>query len=233
MKTNPLHAINPALINIVTPMGLEFQRTQLTIGEFTAKVYGVSKYPPSVEMGWLSKVSHMPGTVISQLFVPVDNTLLVEAISRNIQQNRATAESTRDPLTQKRAEKGAEDGERILTQIDQYGETVGYITNLVMPFDNQPERFHELCRRVQGQYSVIKCRIRPLPNLQKAAFQTLSPSHVPQEVITNTLQRMMPLSTFIGGFPFSSSGYKRPDRHLVRPGHAGRYGDPGPVETGR
>ena len=198
---------NPALLNIVTPMGLEFQRTQLTIGEFTAKVYGVSKYPPSVEMGWLSKVSHMPGTVISQLFVPVDNTLLVEAISRNIQQNRTTAESTRDPLTQKRAEKGVEDGERILTQIDQYGETVGYMTNLVMPFDNQHERFNELCRRVQGQYSVIKCKIRPLPNLQKAAFQTLSPSHVPQEVITDTLKRMMPLSTFIGGFPFSSSGY--------------------------
>lgn len=39
--------VNPALLNIVTPMGLEFKRAQLNIDEFTSKIYGVIKYPPT------------------------------------------------------------------------------------------------------------------------------------------------------------------------------------------
>lgn len=113
--------VNPALLNIVTPMGLEFKRTGVNIGEFIGKIYGVIKYPPTVNVGWLSKVSNTAGTIISQTFIPADNTLLVESISKNIMQNRSIVESTRDPLTQKRAERGVEDGERILTQIDQNG----------------------------------------------------------------------------------------------------------------
>ncbi len=199
--------VNPALLNIVTPMGLEFKRTQINIGEFTSKIYGVIKYPPTVDGGWLSKVSNTPGTIISQTFIPADNTLLVESISKNIMQNRSIVESTRDPLTQKRAERGVEDGERILTQIDQNGETVGHMTNLVMPIDNDNKRFEKLCRRIEGLYSSIRCKIRPLPNLQKEAFKMLSPYHVPQQQIIEVTQRIVPLSTFIGGFPFASSGY--------------------------
>ncbi len=201
------NAVNPALLNIVTPMGLEFKRTSLNIGEFTGKIFGVAKYPPTVETGWLSKVSNTPGTIISQTFMPADNTLLVESISKNIIQNRSIVQSTRDPLTEKRAERGIEDGERILTQIDQNGETVGYMTNLVMPIDNDTRRFEKLCRRVEGLYSSIRCKIRPLPNLQKESFKMLSPYHTPQQKIIDITQRIVPLSTFIGGFPFASSGY--------------------------
>jgi hypothetical protein len=201
------NAVNPALLNIVTPMGLDFKRTSLNIGEFTCKIFGVTKYPPTVETGWLSKVSNTPGTIISQTFIPADNTLLVESISKNIMQNRSIVQSTRDPLTEKRAERGIEDGERILTQIDQNGETVGYMTNLVMPIDNDTKRFEKLCRRVEGLYSSIRCKIRPLPNLQKEAFKMISPYHTPQQKIIDITQRIVPLSTFIGGFPFASSGY--------------------------
>ena len=81
------------------------------------------------------------------------------------------------------------------------------MTNLVMPIDNDTKRFDKLCRRVEGLYSSIRCKIRPLPNLQKQAFKTLSPYHVPQQKIIDITQRIVPLSTFIGGFPFASSGY--------------------------
>ena len=107
------NAVNPSLLNIVTPMGMDFKRTQLTIGEFIGKIFGVTKYPPTVEIGWLSKVSNTPGTVISQTFMPADNTLLVESISKNIMQNRSIVQSTRDPLTEKACGAcGIEDGEQ-------------------------------------------------------------------------------------------------------------------------
>jgi hypothetical protein len=198
---------NRAILNIITPMGLEFKRTSLYVGECMAKIYGVIKYPPKVGVGWLSKVSNMAGTIISQTFIPADNTLLVESISKNIMQNRSIAESSRDPLTQKRAEKGIEDGEHILTQIDQNGEAVGYMTNLVMPISNDEKKFTNLCKRVESAYSTIRCKIRPLPNLQKPAYKMLSPHYAPQQEIIDVTQRLVPLSTFIGGFPFASSGY--------------------------
>jgi len=199
--------LNKGLLNIVTPIGLVFKRTRLEVGECNAKIYGVNKYPPTVNVGWLSKVSNMAGTIISQTFMPVDNTVLVENLSKNIMQNRSNAESAREPLAQQRAEKAMEDGEHILTQIDQNGESVGYMTNLVMPVSNDDKKFTRLCKRVESAFSTLRCKLRALPNLQKLAYKTLSPHHVPEEEITGCFERLVPLSTFIGGFPFASSGY--------------------------
>ena len=201
------YSVNPALLNIVTPIGLSFKRAKLFIGEFVGRIYGVIKYPPVAGVGWLSKISNMAGTIISQTFFPADNSLLVESLSRSILQSRSTAESARDPLLRQRAEKGVQDGEHILTQIDQNGEAVGYMTNLVMPIDNNDKRFRTLCKRVEGAFATIRCKIRPLPHLQKEAFKMLSPYHTPESSIIDVTQRLVPLSTFIGGFPFASSGY--------------------------
>ena len=33
--------VNEALLNVITPMGLEFRRNSLVIGENTGKVYGI------------------------------------------------------------------------------------------------------------------------------------------------------------------------------------------------
>ena len=47
--------VNEALLNVITPMGLEIKRNSLVIGENMGKVYGAVRYPQKVEMGWLSK----------------------------------------------------------------------------------------------------------------------------------------------------------------------------------
>ncbi len=199
--------LNKGLLNIVTPIGIEFKRTKLYVGECNAKIYGVNKYPPTVDVGWLSKVSNLAGTIISQAFQPVDNSTLIENISKNISQNRSTAESASDPLAQITAEKAIQDGELMLKQIVENGEAVGYMTNLVMPISNDDKKFTILCKRVESAYSAIRCKLRALPNMQKPAYQTLSPHHVPKIDITDCFERLVPLSTFIGGFPFASSGY--------------------------
>ena len=123
---------NNPLLNTITPMGLEFRRNTVTIGENLGKIYGVVKYPQEVEIGWLSKVSNMPGTIVSLTFTPADAGELIEAISKNISQNRGIANSSRDPLTQQRAEKGAEDGERIMKEIDQDNDLLNLWRSLSM-----------------------------------------------------------------------------------------------------
>lgn len=77
---------NHALLNVVTPMGLEFEKNRVSIGENIGKIYGVIRYPQKVEAGWLSKLTNIPETLVSIGFQPVDNGSLINAISRNVVQ---------------------------------------------------------------------------------------------------------------------------------------------------
>ena len=207
MKRTEEIITNSPLLNTITPIGLEFKRNNVVIGENVGRIYGVTKYPQEVDMGWLSKVSNMPGTIVSQTFTPVDAGELIEAISKNISQNRGIANSSRDPLTQQRAEKGATDGERIMKEIDQDGETVGKMSILVMPLAKEDDIFTKLCRRVESGFAGIRCKIRGMASLQEQAFKAMAPYHVPNETVANITERIVPLKSFVGGFPFAAQGY--------------------------
>ncbi|MBC2579383.1 VirB4 family type IV secretion system protein [Clostridium sp. DJ247] len=199
--------INNALLNIITPMGLEIKRNSLIIGENTGKVYGIVKYPQKVDYGWLSKITNIPSTIVSVSFTPIDNGSFIESLSRSVIQNRGAAESAKDPLAQKRAERAALDGEKIMVQIDQNGETVGLLGITIMPISKDEETFNKVCRKTESTCAMNKCKPRTLANLQEQAFKTLSPFYTADENIEQIVSRIIPLSTFVGGFPFSSSGY--------------------------
>ncbi|MEK4454041.1 VirB4 family type IV secretion system protein [Paenibacillus sp. FSL L8-0506] len=199
--------VNTSLLNVITPMGLEFSRNGLIIGEQAAKLYGVIQYPPKANVGWLSPLTNLPSTMVSIGFQPIDNSALITAISKSITQNRSAADSAKDPLTRQRAEKAATDGENIMLQIDQNGETVGLMNVTVMPFANDDKLFARTCRRVENTFSLMRCKIRTLAHLQKDSLRHLSPMYPSQNTIENILNRIMPMSTFVGGFPFASSGF--------------------------
>lgn len=206
-QQNEVIPINNALLNIITPMGLEIKRNSLVIGENTGKVYGIVKYPQKVDYGWLSKITNIPSTIVSISFTPIDNGSFIESLSRSVIQNRGAAESAKDPLAQKRAERAALDGEKIMVQIDQNGETVGLLGITIMPISKDEETFNKVCRKTESTCAMSKCKPRTLANLQEQAFKTLSPFYTNDENIEQIVSRIMPLSTFVGGFPFSSSGY--------------------------
>ena len=139
--------VNEALLNVITPMGLEIKRNSLVIGENMGKVYGAVRYPQKVEMGWLSKITNIPSTIVSVGITPIDNSTLISALSKSIVQQRGAADSAKDPLTRQRAEKAAEDGEHIMQKIDQEGETVAMMSLTVMPVAQDEAAFSKICRR--------------------------------------------------------------------------------------
>lgn len=201
------NVINRALLNVITPVGLEFTKNSLSVGENIGKVYGLIRYPQKVEPEWLSKITNIPSTIVSIGFEPVDNATLINAISRSVVQQRGLAEGAKDPLARQRAEKAAEDGEKIMLQIDREGETVGLMSVSVMPIAKDERTFRKVCRRAESMISVLKCKMRVIPNLQKECFQHISPSFPTNAKIESILQKIVPLSTFVGGFPFASSGF--------------------------
>lgn len=198
---------NSALLNVITPVGLEFQKNCLSIGENIGKIYGLTRYPQKVDVEWLSKITNIPATIVSIGFKPVDNATLISAISRSVVQQRGFAEGAKDPLSRQRAEKAADDGEKIIMQIDREGETVGLMSVQVCPIAKDDKTFKKVCRRAESIISVMKCKMRVIPNLQKECFEHLSPSFPSNGKIESILQKIVPLSTFVGGFPFASSGF--------------------------
>ena len=170
-------------------------------------MYGIIKYPPEGSPGWLSKINNMPSTIVCQTFTPTDNSELIQNISSTIRQKTGEAESARDPLVRQRALKAVEQGENIMKQIDQNGETVGYVSNVIMVTTNDEEQFQHRCRQTETTIASVKCKARGLANLQKNAYKALSPYHIPDDKIEGICRKLMPISTFAGGFPFSSSAF--------------------------
>ncbi|GHU91369.1 ATPase [Clostridia bacterium] len=197
--------INPALLNVIAPQGLEFQRGGLSVGENEARLYGIVKYPQIVDYGWLSDVTNMDGTVVSVTFTPMDNASFIESLSRGISLSRGEMLSAKDPLAQQRAEAAAEDGARIMASVDRNGETVGLVSVIAMPTSRNG--IESICRELESSVAVLGGKVRVLANLQPDAFKQLTPFYTTRENVEAVTQRVMPMSTFIGGFPFASSGY--------------------------
>jgi len=206
-KTENHQEINPSVLNLITPIGLELKRNSLIIGENTGRIYGVVKYPQKVDYGWLSKITNIPGTVVGITFIPIDNGEFISGLSRSIIQHRGNAESAKDPLSRQRAEKAAMDGEKIMLQIDQMGETVGTMIISIMATAREESNFNKICRKTESVIATNKCKTRIMANLQEQAFKSISPYHTLDESIEEVLKRIIPMSSFVGGFPFSSSGY--------------------------
>ncbi|MBU5676829.1 DUF87 domain-containing protein [Alkaliphilus sp. MSJ-5] len=206
-KKKQVSKVNNSLLNIITPVGLKFRKNTFDIGESTSRAYGFIKYPQSPDYGWLSQITNIPSTIVSIDFSPIDNSTFVNSLSNLIKQQRGVADSTRDPLTASRAEKIALDAEKTMVDIDGDKEIVGLLSTVIVPISRDEQVLDKICRKVESSVSVLRCKLRTLSNLQKEGFMQISPFYIENEDVSNIIQRVVPLSTFIGGFPFASSGY--------------------------
>jgi hypothetical protein len=199
--------VNNSLLNIITPIGLELKRNSLIVGENTGRIYGIVKYPQKVDYGWLAKITNIPGTVVGITFIPIDNGEFISGLSKSVIQNRSAADSAKDPLIRQRAEQAAMDGEKIMLQIDREGETVGTMIISIMVIAREENNFQKNCRKTESIIATSKAKLRIMANLQEQAFKSVAPYYTLDEAIGEVLKRVIPMSSFVGGFPFSSSGY--------------------------
>lgn len=199
--------VNNALLNVITPIGLKFRKNTFDLGENMARAYGLIKYPQSPDYGWLSRITNIPSTIVSIDFTPIDSGDFVDTLSTTIKMKRGEADSARDPLTASRAEKIAEDAEKTMISIDQEDEIVGKMSTVIMPISRDEKNFDKVCKKVESNVKVLGSKLRTLANLQKEGFQQISPFHIGSNDVKMITDRIVPLSSFIGGFPFASSGY--------------------------
>lgn len=199
---------NKNLLNILTPIGgIEYKTNRVLIGDYYAKIYTIIRYPQEVDIGWLAKITNIPNTICSLNFSPTDNGLLIQNISKGIRQNEAVLDGITDEILRQRTEREIEDGQELIRRIDQNGEVVGYMTILIMVIANSEDELLKRCKRVESKLAGMQMKIRSLANLVKNAFRSIAPFFKLDEKIRKIASRNVPLSTFVGGLPFASSGY--------------------------
>ena len=69
------------------------------------------------------------------------------------------------------------------------------------------KEFDQLNRKLQGVFALSKCKIRTMSAQQEQCYQMISPAYPINTDIEETTGRVVPLSTFSGGFPFASTGF--------------------------
>jgi hypothetical protein len=197
---------NEGILNVIAPVGIDFQPNHFILGENLCKAYGIIKYPPEPDYGWLSRITNAPSTMISFTFTP-NNGEILESLNKNIKMLEGEASSAKDHLKRQRSEKGADDGAKLLKQIDENGEIVGELAGTIIPLSTEKETLNKIEQKTRGICAMANCKIRNLSFMQKAAMQHIAPFYTENRLFNEVSNRVMPLRTFIGGFPFSSSGY--------------------------
>lgn len=206
-KTEIEAPANAALQASITPVGIEFGMNKLRLGENYCRIYGIFMLPTEVEYGWLSKLTNIPGTIVTINYEPRNNAEAINDLSRKIRMFRGQAASTKDPKERMRCEKAALSQETALQRMDSGNESMGVWDITIMVLSRDEEDFNNRCTRVENTANVIGCKIRILANLQKEGYQQISPTYPQIKRVQEISSRIFPISTFVGGFPFSSDSF--------------------------
>ena len=199
--------LSPAIVNVLSPMGIKIEQNHLYLGENKASVFGVVNYPEEVSYGWLKPVTNMPATAVSIHYQEIDAGELVHNLNRSIRQHESLAEERKNYSEKEAAERIAENAKRLIRQLQNKEEKIGLLSTVMMPFAPEEDAFKRAVDEVKTRAQIAGLSLRKLAFFQKQAFLQLSPFQEEEKEIGEYLNRVIPLSAFIGGFPFASSGF--------------------------
>ena len=210
MKKKEIEQIfeNKTLLNILTPIGgIEYKKNYIRIGDYLGRVYVVTKYPKDVRVGWLENITNIPNTVSCFNISPTEKDTLMVNISRGIRQNEAKLEGITDEILRQRTEREIDDARDLIEKVDVNGETVVYVTIAIMVIAEDEEELKQRSKAVLTKLISMQMKGRLLTNLSKNSLKLMSPFSITDPVIKSIADRNMLNSTWIGGLPFSSSGF--------------------------
>ncbi len=199
--------VNQSILNIITPSGLEFNKTSMMIGENYSKALVVTGYPTNPDYGWLAKISNLEGTTVSYEFQPTDSGEMIQRCNEQIKTLRQDLNSGNLQESQRQSkEKSKKDIEKMINRIVIEKEVVGYLNIILIVQAISQKKLDDRVKKVQAILSTLGASTRVLANYQKEAYIAAAPYGLPNENIKDYGDRNMTLGTFIGGFPNASSG---------------------------
>ena len=208
MAIKPIKArpVNNHVIDVITPLAIEFHTSDFWFGESLGRVILVTNYPSRVRIGWLSRIANMEGVTCSIHLTPANPSKLIENLDKSIGELGGRLNGGGSALMLQRAEQQYKDANKLLQKIDQEQENVFYVTVAIMVSAKDKEELERKGKKIESALAGSKMKGRTAMFKQEEALQAVSPyGHCPQ-AIKDIASRNMPVSTIAGAFPFNSSG---------------------------
>ncbi|MDK2802704.1 MAG: DUF87 domain-containing protein [Oscillospiraceae bacterium] len=202
--------INNTLLNMISPSGIEFEKTKIQLGDVALKGLGVIKYPNSINYGWLSEVCNIPSTITSITYTPSNNEEeILKDIGKQVSNHKMIAEgiTSSDPLEITRAKKLVNDGEEIISKIANQGHSVGLVSTNILAITDNEKDIGKVSEGVSRKFSGKLFKTHKMSFFQKENFESISPFNLQNENSSNITDQIIPIQSLLGGFPLSSSGY--------------------------
>lgn len=205
-KINENIEVNNHIVDLISPMGVEFQKNYLMLGDVFCRVLTITNYPTNVDNGWEAKICNIEGIVYKTSHTRIDPTSLIEHINKSIKVHRGRMLASKEAIVHERSKKAIEDFEKLLRKIDQEQEAIFNKSILIMVTANSKEDLEKKVSRVVSKISAMGMKVKPFTFKQKEALESIAPFNFISEDIRERVERNMPVSTIAGGFPFASSG---------------------------
>lgn len=221
MRNRPKTEENHALINAIAPVGIKNEKNHFEIGENYAKAYGIIKYLSDPDYGWMAKLTGIPGTIFGYTFRKIESADFIAALNKNIGRQRGLEMDGSSPLARQRAKKAADDGEKLMLQIDQHSEAVGLLSSIVVALATDKEMLNQVSRKAASSCMIAKCKPRLLSYLQLNGWKQVSPMYTTEKQVAQITEKIVPLSAIMGGFANASSGYNDGEGYYIAKDAAG------------
>lgn len=193
------------LLNVISPLDISFTPTEMQLGELRGKGYGIIRYAPNNQPGWLSRITNLPGSVVGITYQPLDEADMIDTLDSNINAAKKRGMDAKKMSEESRAEKEIIHSRKLMDEIDDDNESIGLMGAVVVPLaDTQFLERQE--RKAKSAAKKAKCRMRVMSNMQKEVWKEVSPTYIPQPDVMEVTGRVVPLRTLLGGFPFQKSG---------------------------
>lgn len=203
---NKKNIVNSNILDLISPTGIEFNKSKFLFGEHYAKVFVATRFPQTVGISWLSKLANLEGVVTSLHITPTDSASLTEMINRSIGDFEARVETARSPLEATRAEQGKEDSLKLLKMLEHDQEKVAYCCIVIMILSKTEDGLIQKEKQIMASAGALRIKLRGVLFLQEEALNTVSPYVEPNEQILNMGNRNMPMTSIAASYPFNISG---------------------------
>lgn len=206
-KTLTDERINNSIVNVISPQSLVNNIKDIEISGYKGEGYVVSRYPGKLDYGWLTKIVNMENSVVSIGVSPVDESEFLDALNRNIINKENEAAESNNPLKQQRAETAANDSRKLMQEIDNEGISVCQMGITFLTLAQNDKELQRASRRAKSILSGMGIKTRLASRRQDKILKQCVPTYTLDTEINQISNRIVPLTTLIGGFPFSSSGF--------------------------
>lgn len=139
--------------------------------------------------------------------VAVDESEFLDALNRNIINKENEAAESNNPLKQQRAETAANDSRKLMQEIDNEGISVCQMGITFLTLAQNDKELQRASRRAKSILSGMGIKTRLASRRQDKILKQCVPTYTLDTEINQISNRIVPLTTLIGGFPFSSSGF--------------------------